>query len=335
MNIGRVLGVGNALTDIVITLSDETFLEQHTLPKGGMTLLSAEKQSILEKGLEGCEQKLSLGGSAGNTIRAMSYLGSSVGYMGKVGDDSTGDYFNQALVDRGIEPFIFRGEAASGRCLSLLTEDGERSMATYLGAALEMESGDFADSVFKGYDTLYIEGYLVQNHDLIENLAKRAKAAGLLIAIDLASYNIVEENLDFLQELVSNYVDIIFANEDEAQAFTGHAEPKDALYSLSQLSEMVIVKIGSKGSLVQYGEQVIHTGILNEAKRVDTTGAGDYFAAGFLAAMSNSLPLEQCGTLGAVTAGAVIEVMGTTLSEKKWREIDDIYHKIKSGDYLL
>ncbi|MFR9648967.1 MAG: adenosine kinase [Rikenellaceae bacterium] len=335
MKIERVLGVGNALTDILVNLSDETLLEQFSLPKGGMTLLTAEQQSLISKSVEGLDKTLSLGGSAGNTIRAMAYLGSQVALMGKVGRDSTGDYFFEALQQRGITPYIYRGESDSGRCLSLITEDGERTMATYLGAALELCDEEYTNEVFNGYDTLYVEGYLVQNHSLISKLMNRAKSAGLNVAIDLASYNVVEENLDFLQELVSDYVDIIFANEDEARVFTSHSEPMDALYTLSQLCQVAVVKIGEKGALIKSGEQIIHTGILTEAKRVDTTGAGDYFAAGFLSAMCAGLPMQQCGTLGAVAAGRVIETVGTTLSSETWSDILAKYQLIKSGDYML
>ncbi len=335
MKIDKILGVGNALTDILVNLSDDTTLEQYALPKGGMTLLTAEQQEMITQSVDKFDKTLSLGGSAGNTVRALAYLGSKVGYMGKVGNDSTGDYFEEALKQRGIESSLFRSEQASGRCLSLISPDGERTMATYLGAALELTKSDFDDSIFEGYDTIYVEGYLVQNHDLISDLMSRAKSAGLRVAIDLASYNVVEDNLEFLQGLVSDYVDIIFANEDEAKVFTGHSEPMDALYSLSQLCDMVVVKIGTKGALIKCDDQIVHTGIDTQATRVDTTGAGDYFAAGFLAAMAEGLPLEQCGTLGAVVAGGVIGIVGTTLSSEQWSEIMTKYQAIKSSDYLL
>ena len=229
--------------------------------------------------MAGLPYSLSLGGSAGNTIRAMAQLGCSVGFIGKVGPDTTGDFFVQALDNLGIEPIIFRGRERSGKCVSLISADGERTMVTHLGAALELSAGEIEPSIFEGYDCLYVEGYLVQNHDLILKAARTAKKCGLKVAIDLASFNIVAENLEFLRGLVSEHVDIVFANEDEAKTFTCEAEPLNALQAISQMCELAVVKIGTKGALIKQGEEVVHVGIMAAAKRVDTTGAGDFYAA--------------------------------------------------------
>ena len=150
---------------------------------------------------------------------------------------------------------------------------------------------------------------------------ERAKEHGLKVVIDLASFNVVEENRDFLRDIVERYVDILFANEDEARAFTGEEEPLNALNSISHICELAIVKIGTKGALIKRGEEVVHVGIMAAAKRVDTTGAGDFYAAGFMAGLCEGLSLRQCGTIGAITAGKVIEVVGTTFGEDAWKEI--------------
>lgn len=208
-------------------------------------------------------------------------------------------------------------------------------MLTHLGAALEMKAEEISADIFKGYDCLYVEGYLVQDHSLIESVIRTAKRCGLKVAIDLASFNVVEENLDFLRQLVGNFVDIVFANEDEAKVFSGEEEPVNALQYISQLCELSIVKIGMKGALIKQGEKVVHVGIMKAAKRVDTTGAGDFYAAGFLYGMTEGLDLRQCGTIGAVTAGKVIEVVGTTLADEAWDDIHNYIKRVKTEKYLF
>jgi sugar/nucleoside kinase (ribokinase family) len=180
-----------------------------------------------------------------------------------------------------------------------------------------------------------LEGYLVQNHALITKAAATAKAAGLKVAIDLASFNVVEENLEFLRKLVSDYVDILFANEEEARVFSGEEEPLNALQYISEMCELAIVKIGIKGALIKHGSEVVHVGIMQAARRVDTTGAGDFYAAGFLYGLCSGLSLRQCGTIGAITAGKVIEVVGTTFGEEEWIDISRLVTKVKTEKYLF
>ncbi|MBE6196312.1 MAG: adenosine kinase [Rikenellaceae bacterium] len=331
----KVIGIGNALTDMLVNLKSDSVLGRFQLKKGSMSLVDTALQTEISKSVAGLPYSLSLGGSAGNTIRAMARLGAKVGFIGKVGRDTTGDFFQQALENLGVEPIILRGEQKSGKCVSLISPDGERTMVTYLGAALEMKAHEILPTIFDGYDCLYVEGYLVQDHELIRSAMHTAKACGLKVAIDLASFNVVEENLEFLRGLVRDYVDILFANEDEARAFTGEAEPLNALNTISEMCDLVIVKIGMKGALIKRHEEVVHVGIMAAAKRVDTTGAGDFYAAGFLAAYCEGLSLRQCGTIGAITAGKVIEVVGTTFGEEAWEEIFSLVGKVKTERYLF
>ncbi len=331
----RVIGIGNALTDMLVNLKSDSVLERFSLPKGSMSLVDTTLQTEISKSVAGLPYSLSLGGSAGNTIRAMARLGCEVGFIGKVGPDTTGDFFVQALENLGVKPQIFRGEERSGKCVSLISPDGERTMVTHLGAALELVAGELSPSVFEGFDCLYIEGYLVQNHELISSAARMAKECGLKVAIDLASFNVVEENRDFLHNLVRDYVDIVFANEDEARTFTGEQEPLNALQAISEITELAVVKIGIKGALIKQGDEVVHVGIMAAAKRVDTTGAGDFYAAGFLAGLCSGLSLRQCGTIGAITAGKVIEVVGTTFGEEAWQDIFRYVTRVKNEKYLF
>lgn len=331
----KIIGIGNALTDMLVNLKSDDVLNQYGIARGSMSLVDSQLQSEVSKAVAGRPYSLSLGGSADNTIRAMAHLGSSVGFIGKVGKDTTGDFFEQALENLGIKPVIFRGVNRSGKCVSLISPDGERTMLTHLGAALEMKAEEISADIFEGYDCLYVEGYLVQDHTLIESVARTAKRAGLKVAIDLASFNVVEENLDFLRQLVGNFVDIVFANEDEARVFSGEEEPINALQYISEFCELTVVKIGMKGALIKQGEQVVHVGIMKAAERVDTTGAGDFYAAGFMYGLTEGLDLRQCGTIGAVTAGKVIEVVGTTLSDEAWEDIHKYINRVKTEKYLF
>ena len=174
-----------------------------------------------------------------------------------------------------------------------------------------------------------MEGYLVQNHQLLETILKLTKEAGLKVSLDLASYNVVEENLEFLHDMVKNYVDIVFANEEEAKAFTGK-EPEEALNDIAQMTDIAIVKVGSKGSMIKQGDTTTYISPI-KAHSVDTTGAGDLYASGFLYGLANNLGFEKAGYIGSLLAATVIEVVGAKFGEDKWQEIRE---KIKHYNTL-
>jgi sugar/nucleoside kinase (ribokinase family) len=332
----KVIGVGNALTDILVNLPSDDLLDKMRLPRGGMSLVEADLQRTISEHTANLPRTLSLGGSAGNTIRAMASLGVPVGFIGKVGGDTTGDFYEKALENLGVRPTILRGREHSGRCISLVSPDGERTMVTFLGAAVEMSAGEMRSDYFAGYDYIFIEGYLVQDHELIRTIAMQAKQRGLEVAIDLSSFNVVRENLDFLHSLVDEYVDVVFANQDEAAAYAGEEDPLKAAEIIASQRRMAVVKIGTRGTYIKLAcEPVIHVGIMAAASRVDTTGAGDFYAAGFLYGLCNGLSLRQCGTIGAIAAGKVIEVVGTTFGQEAWNEIAILIKHVKTEQYLF
>ena len=331
----KVIGFGNALTDFLVNLGTDSVLDEFGFGKGSMNLVGSEKQRAVQEATADLPHTLSLGGSTANTMRAMARLGTEVGYIGKVGRDSTGRFFEAALDNLGIEPFIFYGQERSGRCLSLVSPDGERTMVTFLGSSIETTTHDITPAVFNGYYCLYVEGYQVQNHEVIEHAIKTAKERGLKVAIDMASYNVVHENKEFLQRIVRDYIDIVFANEQEAAAFTDEEEPVNALEALSKMCELAVVKVGTRGAYIKCSGEVIHVGIMAAARRVDTTGAGDFYAAGFLSGLCQGLSLRQCGTIGAITAGKVIEVVGTTFGEDAWKEVFTLVDRVKTEKYLF
>ena len=333
--IKRILGIGNALTDMLVSLSNDDVLTKYQLAKGSMSLVDSQMQTDVLASVAGCPYSLSLGGSAGNTIRAMARLGTEVGFVGKVGNDTTGDFYTQALRNVNVAPYILRSEQPSGKCLSLVSPDGERTFVTHLGAALDLQAQEIDPAIFNDYDCLYVEGYLVQDHNLIRNTLAKAKEYGLKIAIDLASFNVVRENRAFLHDLVEQYVDIIFANEEEAHEFSDLNDAIESLHYIGKMCELTIIKTGIKGAIIKRGNEIVEVGIMAAAKRVDTTGAGDFYAAGFLSALCEGMSLRQCGTIGAITAGKVIEVVGTTLGEEAWRDIEHLIENVRKEQYLF
>lgn len=318
-NIPAVLGVGNALVDVISVLKDDSVLDNFGLPRGSMTLVDAAQSKVIYDATYSDESELATGGSVANTMRSLANLGGNGGYMGKIGRDNLGELFQNDFEKRGVTTHLFYSDNDTGRVMGLVSPDSERTMATYLGAAAELQSGDFTPELFDGYEYVYIEGYLVFNHDLIEACAKSAKAAGVKIAIDLSSFNVVEANLDFLKELTKNYVDILFANEEEAKSFTGF-EPEEALHEISKDCELTIVKVGKNGSMIKQNGEVVKVGVI-PAKAIDTTGAGDAYASGFFYGLTNGYSLEICGKIAALVSGKVVEVMGPNLPDIQWPDV--------------
>ncbi|MCK4661690.1 MAG: adenosine kinase [Bacteroidales bacterium] len=322
----KVLGMGNALIDIMTQIDDDSVLEKFGLPKGSMQLKDCDFIQMLEKNTSDFPKQLTSGGSAANTIHGLANMGIETGFMGKVGKDEYGEFFKTDIINQNISPNIFYGNASSGKAFALISPDSERTFATYLGASIELCAEDLKDEYFKGYDIFYIEGYLVQNHNLIKKAVELAKKNGLKVSLDLASFNIVEENIEFLKKLILDYVDIIFANEEEAKAFTGK-EPDKALDIISEMCEIAIVKIGKKGSIIKKDNNIYKIGIVG-IDALDTTGAGDLYAAGFIYGLIKGLDMDKCGQVGSILSGKVIEVVGAKIETKKWVEIREIINKL-------
>lgn len=316
----KIIGLGNALVDVLVILDNDAMLEEMQLPKGSMQLINEDKRAGIHRKFMTMKTHRATGGSAGNTILALANLGVTPGFIGKVGHDETADFFRTNFVHHGVEARLFEGNLSSGVASTFISPDGERTFATYLGAAATLEADDLSLSMFADYACLYIEGYLVQDHDLILRAMELGKQAGLQICLDLASYNIVAEELEFIANLIETYVDVVFSNEEEARALTGE-EPEEAVELISQKCSIAVVKLGADGVLIKKGSKKFHISALKVDKVVDTTGAGDYFSAGFLYGLTAGTSLEKCGMIGTLLAAYVIQVIGTTLSNEKWNEI--------------
>jgi len=322
----KILGMGNALVDIMIKHNDDRILDDFGLPKGSMQLVDKVFSGKILEGTRSFARQQTSGGSAANTIHGLANLGVSAGFLGTVGNDDFGDFFREDMEKNMINPILFHGKEETGRAVALVSPDSERTFATYLGAAIELSPLNLSSEIFKGYSYFHIEGYLVQNHELIKKAVSLAKENNLIVSLDLASYNVVEENLEFLQMLVEEYVDIVFANEEEAKAFTGK-EPKEALDIISNNCEIAIIKIGEKGSLIKRGKEIHKVGIIDVIS-VDSTGAGDIYASGFLYGLVHELSLDKCGKIGSILAGKVIEVIGAKITADGWNNIHSMIEKI-------
>ncbi len=315
-----ILGIGNALTDILAILPDDTLLRQYHLPLGSMQHVDMETGDRIWESLKEVGVKYVPGGSAANTITCTSIFGMPSGYIGKIGNDELGQLFKSTMEQFGVKTTMLLSPKSSGRCMVFITgANAERTFADYMGAALDMGPEDLKEEYFQGYDYFHIEGYLVQNQDLIARAVQMAKAAGCLISIDMASYNVVESNAAFLNNLVEKYVDIVFANESESRAFTKCDNPEEGLRELSKMCSIAVVKVGKDGSWVRSGEEQIFIPAW-PANPVDGTGAGDTYAAGFLYGLAQDLPLKTCGEIGSIIAAKVVEVVGTKIDIPRWRE---------------
>ncbi len=314
-----ILGIGNALTDILAILPDDNLLTEYHLPKGSMQHVDMETGDKIWNALKEVGVKYVPGGSAANTITCTSIFGMPSGYIGKIGNDELGHLFKSTMEQYGVTTTMLYGTKSSGRCMVFIAgANAERTFADYMGSALEMGPEDLKQEYFEGYDYFHIEGYLVQNQELISKAVQMAKNAGCIISIDMASYNVVESNDAFLHNLVDKYVDIVFANESEAKAFT-KKEPREALDELAKHCDIAIVKVGKDGSMVKQGDEY-HYIKAWPAKPIDATGAGDTYAAGFLYAHSIGMPLKVCGEIGSIIAAKVVEVVGTKIDVPRWKE---------------
>jgi len=315
----KVLSMGNALVDVLIKMNDDQLLDHFGLPKGSMQLVDAESVKKILAGIEGMDPAIASGGSAANTINGLAALHTPCGYIGKTGHDEFGKIFSDDMKTNQIETFLFKGVNETGRAIAFISPDSERTFATFLGAAIELTPDDLNEDLFNDYNIFHIEGYLVQNHALIEKALQMAHASGLQVSIDLASYNIVETNLGFLKKLIEQYVDIVFANEEEARAITG-MKPEAALDEIAKICEIAVVKIGKDGSLVK-NNGIRYDVPAEKANPVDTTGAGDLYASGFLYGLVNGLPLNTCGHIGSLLASRVIEVIGAKIDDSGWEAL--------------
>ena len=313
-----ILGVGSALVDVLARV-DDAFLPRVGGEKGGMVMVESERQDEWIAALP-YPPAMAPGGAAGNTIFALARMGMPVAMLSKLGQDDCGAFYRKRLLEAGgtDAEFLETNAARTGRCLSLITPDSERTMRSYLGASQLLTAAEAAAVDYSRYDLVYVEGYLLFLPDVVPTVLRCARKAGCRTAVDLASFEVVRIFREQLLELLEHDVDLVFANEEEAAALLGDGfSEQEMAFRLGELCDVAAVKLGSRGSLI------VHNGVLTPvaavpAQAVDTTAAGDSWAAGFLYGYLHGLPDASCGRLGSLVAAEVVQVMGSELPPKRW-----------------
>ncbi len=317
----RIIGVGSPVVDQVISVSED-LLSVVGGEKGGMELVDADTMSRFLEELPDADTRQP-GGSAGNTTFALAKLGMRCRFLGMVGSDEAGNFYKDTFWSLGGDhrSIRFNSDLPTAQCLSLVTPDGERTMRTHLGAAMGLEPAHIDRSDFAGCRHAHIEGYLLFNPELLTSVLDAAKQAGCRTSLDLASFEVVAAARDILPELLDQYVDMVFANEEEAQTFAESDDNQTCLNALRQHCNTVALKRGAQGALLYDNGKTVEIPAIAVPEAVDTTGAGDFWAAGFLFGNLQGKDIETAGQYGAHLGASVVQEMGATIPEDKWRNI--------------
>jgi fructokinase len=302
-----ILGIGNAIVDVVAR-TDDSFLSRHDMHKGAMILVdAAAASSIYDAMPSGLE---SSGGSAANTCAVAALLGSRVAYIGKVADDQLGEVFRHDIRAAGVHfpTNPLTGGAPTARCLILVTPDGQRTMNTFLGACVTLSAADVDDALVAASAVTYLEGYLFDPPEAqaaFRRAAAAAHAAGRQVALSLSDAFCVNRHRTAFRELVAWHVDILFANESEITALYEENTFDAAAEAARRDVDLAVLTRSEAGSLILRGAETIE--IQAEPTRVvDTTGAGDAYAAGFLSGLTAGRSLPGCGRMGSIAAAEII-----------------------------
>lgn len=310
--------IGNALVDIIVS-TDEAFLEANNVTKGAMTLVDdARSKTLYEKA--GSAVEMSSGGSAANSLAGFASLGGVSAFMGKVGRDQFGEVFAHDLRAQKVH---FATEtsphAATGRCLILVTPDAQRSMNTFLGAAVEFSPQDVEAEIVQNAAVTYLEGYLFDRplaQEAFRKAARLTHEAGRKLSLTLSDTFCVDRHREAFLDLVSNEVDILFANENELKALYQTRDLPSALTSAKAHTEIAVVTRGAHGAIIVSKDQTYEVPAHPVASVIDTTGAGDLYAAGFLYGYTQGKNLPEAARIGALAAAEVISHYGPRPQKK-------------------
>ncbi|OQA76337.1 MAG: 5-dehydro-2-deoxygluconokinase [bacterium ADurb.Bin243] len=305
-----VFGIGNPLMDIVVAVNDD-FLKKLSITKGMFNLVDYDRLQHVFGEISNMKQEVEAGDSTANTMAGIANLGGVAAYQGCVGSDDYAKLYEEKTINQGIRSKIVHVDGHTGVAVALITPDSERSFATYLGVACSMKKEYLSPAEIENSKYLHLTGYQLEDPMLREMAVaamKCAKSKGVLVSVDVADKGVIARNRDFIKGLLKEYVDIVFANEDESLALTGEA-PDKAIHSMGELSKVACLKIGKEGSLIMEGGKV-HKIPGYKAKPVDTTGAGDMYAAGVLFGLTQGFDIEKSGKIGSFSAARIVEVYG-------------------------
>ena len=315
-----LVGVGNPIMDVLAHVP-ESFLTAHVAgDKGGMVLVDHSDIAGLVAKL-GTDYAVTPGGSAANATLGATRLGLSTTYVGKIGGDKTAlDYLTNFTATGGDGSRFKRTNLPNGRCLSLVTPDGQRTMRTHLGAAMTLSPDEISPADFAGARHAHIEGYLMFNPALADKVVASARAAGCTLSMDLSSFEVVNIARDWLLAQIKQGLDVIFANEDEIRAL--FQDPTSSYDTLAQRlaghGGIAAVKMGKDGAWIACGSELHRIAPVKVATLVDTTGAGDAWAAGFLYGHLRGHSLAAAGAMGSLLGAETVQHLGPTIPEMHW-----------------
>jgi len=315
----KIVGIGNALVDIILDIDSEKIFKEKSIPKGSKEHVDKEKFDEIYNTLDINQATVSSGGSAANTISALANLGFDTSFLAVAGGDEYGKLFENEMKDSGVKLNLIKKEGDTGKILHLISPDKEATTIGYSGVNSKFEPKDLSEQYFYGYDYLYIDGYLMNNHELMEALADFGKLNYMKVVFDVASSHFAEGNREFLKKFIKNKVDILFGNDLEIFSYTGQ-EPERAIRTIAKDCDIVVVKLGSRGSYIQRGEEFYHISAA-PVDPIDASGAGDLYAAGFLYGLMEDYHLTHCGKVGAFLASKILSQKGARFSFEEWREI--------------
>ncbi len=320
----QIVGVGAALIDLVTSVS-EGWIVRHKKPKGGMNQVNWGEMGLIFGDVE--HLSTMPGGSASNTMIGLSRLGGKARFVCKVGNDDLGDVYSLNLYHNGVDGYVRKSTTPTGRVLSAVTPDAQRTMFTYMGASAELLPSEISETSFHDVQALYLEGYLAYNPTIILHCINVAKSNNVEVVLDCGSFGVIQDCRFIIDKLISERaIDILIANEDEARALT-KVEEDLACMEIAKMAKIAIVKLGKRGAIIGMRDEIIRIDA-HDVEAVDSTGAGDYWAAGFLYGYLNDWPLEKCGELASAIAAEAVQIMGPVIPDEGYERLIKIRDKI-------
>lgn len=324
-----VIGFGAPCVDMVYKINDH-FLESMPVNKGDGQRSSWEIFSFI---LEACKAHkflpiMTTGGTASNTTKGLACLNNATAFVGKIGQDEKGNFYRQTINKLGITPILIPSDIPTTQIGVFVTPDYQRTFLSFPGAGHSITSNDFNVETFANTRLVHIDGYMLEDIACVEKVMQYAKEQGAMVSIDMGCLRIINTYAKEILRLLSTYVDIAFANEDEIEALL-HLSPSKGCEELAKYCPNVVISVGPQGCWVGSKEGIFHSSALT-FQAIDTTGAGDLFAAGFLHGYLKGCCLKDCAWLGNLLGGTCVTVMGAEIPEEKWitikQKIDDYFN---------
>jgi len=327
-----VYGIGNALVDFEIKV-EEKFFKEHSIEKGMMTLVDEQRQYYLMDAIQGNNKIMQCGGSAANSIIAVSQFGGSTFYSCKVANDEHGNFYKNDLKSNGVESNLSHGElpeGITGKCLVMVTPDAERTMNTYLGITSEFSESQIDENALLDSSYLYIEGYLITSDSGREAMKKAKKIAennGIKTALTFSDPSMVKYFKEPMTEVVGASVDLLFCNEEEAKLYTGKSSIAEAREELKKSARKFAITMGKNGAMIFDGDTFIDIEPY-KVKAVDSNGAGDMFAGAFLYGITHNHSYAEAGKIASLASSKVVSQYGPRL---QWHEASEIMNHLFEG----